>query len=87
MQNTTSLPFGFAPNGVALASGKVAELDKSFEHVNEILDGFPYKMRVYPFAFCTLHFAFSIFHFLSFIFYPFVQFPSTNRHPPLGFSF
>ena len=27
------------PNGVELASGKVAELVKSFEHVNEILQG------------------------------------------------
>ena len=35
---------GFVPNGVELASGKVAELVKSFEHVNEILDGFRYKM-------------------------------------------
>ena len=32
-------------NGVELASGKVAELVKSFEHVNEILDGFRYKMQ------------------------------------------
>ena len=36
------------PNGVELASGKVAELVKSFEHVNEILDGFRYKMGAYP---------------------------------------
>ena len=35
-------------NGVELASGKVAELVKSFEHVNEILDGFRYKMGAYP---------------------------------------
>ena len=32
-----------APNGVELAFGKVAELVKSFEHVNEILDGFRYQ--------------------------------------------
>lgn len=35
---------GKSPPGVELASGKVAELVKSFEHVNEILDGFRYKM-------------------------------------------
>ena len=32
------------PAGVELASGKVAELVKSFEHANEILDGFRYKI-------------------------------------------
>ena len=37
-----------APNGVELAFGKVAELVKSFEHVNEILDGFRYQMGDYP---------------------------------------
>ena len=35
-------PSGHVPNGVELASEKVAELVKSFEHVNEILDGFRY---------------------------------------------
>ena len=28
--------------------GEVAELVKSFEHVNEILDGFRYEMGAYP---------------------------------------
>ena len=37
-----------APNGVELAFGKVAELVKSFELVNEILDGFRYQMGDYP---------------------------------------
>ena len=32
------------PLGVELASEKVAELVKSFEHVNEILDGFRYQL-------------------------------------------
>ena len=36
-----------APNGVELAFGKVAELVKSFEHVNEILDGFRYQLGDY----------------------------------------
>ena len=40
--------FGGGSNGVELAFGKVAELVKSFEHVNEILDGFRYKMGAYP---------------------------------------
>ena len=35
-------------NGVGLASRKVAELVKSFEQVNEILDGFRYKMGAFP---------------------------------------
>ena len=35
---------GPEPNSVELASGKVAELVKSFEHVTEILDGFRYQM-------------------------------------------
>ena len=41
-------PFGLAPNGVELASDKVAKLVKSFEQVNEFLDGFRYKMGAYP---------------------------------------
>ena len=41
-------PLQLRPNGVELASGKVAELVKSFEHVSEILDGFRYKMGAYP---------------------------------------
>ena len=36
---------GASPNGVELASEKVEELVKSFEHVNEILDGFRYKQE------------------------------------------
>ena len=36
------------PNGVGLAFGTVAELVKSFEHANEIFDGFRYKMGAYP---------------------------------------
>ena len=35
----------FSPNVIELASEKVAELVKSFEHVNEILDGFRYKQE------------------------------------------
>ena len=35
---------GPEPNTVELASGKVAELVKSFEHVTEILDGYRYQM-------------------------------------------
>ena len=31
-----------------LASGKVAELVKSFDRFNEILDGFRYKMGDFP---------------------------------------
>ena len=34
-----------SPNVVELASEKVAELVKSFEHFNEILDGFRYKQE------------------------------------------
>ena len=33
---------------VELISGKVAELVKSFEHTNEILDGFRYKREAFP---------------------------------------
>ena len=36
---------GPSPNVVELASEKVEELVKSFEHVNEILDGFRYKQE------------------------------------------
>ena len=39
---------GQGANGVELASGKVAELVKSFEHVNEILDGFRYEIGDNP---------------------------------------
>ena len=42
-------------NGVGLASRKVAELVKSFEQVNEILDGFRYKMGAFPFLLIQLH--------------------------------
>ena len=43
-----TVPVDTVPNGVELASGKVAEVVKSFEHVNEILDGFPYEMGALP---------------------------------------
>ena len=45
---------GVKPNDVELASGKVAELVKSFEHVTEILDGFRYQMGTIRLIQCVL---------------------------------